>query len=403
MYCSVHHKTLATVLLSAALLFAFPTQAGETIELRLGCTLNDAIRAANTNQPVGACKAGDPGRDHIYVHDTVEILESPVEITEDLGVVGDRFTSTLDGRGRFSFFRVGPGVDLHIQDLFMSNGYGTRESGQVRVGSGGRVYFSTVKVINCKGVKEIIADSEEQVHIGLAVSICGKTEPFNPHLPVVPLPDPDDESPSDDGDDSPRQTKKNNGKPAERNVKPETYTCEHLPANIRVRPIAGTRSGIQCQVLDAGGVGRQDLIDAGIIVAVDIWGYVDPGVEVCLPGLGELLFLDAAFAPRQPAWIDTFQQGNRTCARFTRAGSLVLLSSVPDGIAPRQVSEGCEVRTLAVLNFSKEPDGSTILRHIPADVTVTVASISAGWLKTTYGGWEGWISAAYVESTGACG
>ena len=153
------------------------------IELRLGCTLNDAIRAANTNQPVGACKAGDPGRDHIYVHDTVEILESPVEITEDLGVVGDRFTSTLDGRGRFSFFRGGTGVDLHIQDLFMSNGYGTRESGQVRVGSGGRVYFSTVKVINCEGVKEIVADSEEQVHIGHAASICGKVEPFNPHFP----------------------------------------------------------------------------------------------------------------------------------------------------------------------------------------------------------------------------
>ena len=30
MYCSVHHKTLATVLLSATLLFALPAYADET-------------------------------------------------------------------------------------------------------------------------------------------------------------------------------------------------------------------------------------------------------------------------------------------------------------------------------------------------------------------------------------
>ena len=34
--------------------------------------------------------------------------------------------------------------------------------------------------------------------------------------------------------------------------------------------------------------------------------------------------------------------------------------------------------------------------------TVTVASISAGWFKLTYEGWEGWISAEYVETVGTC-
>ena len=136
---------------------------------------------------------------------------------------------------------------------------------------------------------------------------------------------------------------------------------------------------------------------------MDIWSYVEPGVEVCLPGLGELLFLDAAFAPRTASWAASYQEGNTTCVRIASAGSLVLLSSIPVGMAPRQVELNCQVRTLAVLNFRDEQDGNTILRHIPADVTATVSAISAGWFKLTYEGWEGWISADYVESTGACG
>lgn len=151
------------------------------------------MRAANTNQPVGGCRAGDPGPDHIFVDGIVELLERPVLITEDLSTVGDRDASTLDGQDRFSFFHVGAGVDLHIQDIFLSNGCGTRESGQARVERGARIYFSTASIINCKGVKEAVAADDALVHIGHAASICGKIEPFNPHPPVIPPPNPDDE------------------------------------------------------------------------------------------------------------------------------------------------------------------------------------------------------------------
>ena len=157
------------------LLTAVPSAFAETISLESGCTLNNAIRSAMTDSSVGDCRAGDPGRDHIYVVDTVKVVEPPVEVTEDLSVVGNRFTSTLDGLGRFSFFRVGPGVVVNLQDFFMSNGYGTRESGQIRVGSGGKVHLNTANIINCHGVKEIVAPSDAIVGIGHASSVCGKS------------------------------------------------------------------------------------------------------------------------------------------------------------------------------------------------------------------------------------
>ena len=130
-------KLLALTMLTLAILYALPAVSAETIEAGYrGCEFADALRAANTNMPVGNCEAGDPGHDHIFVDGIVRVLEPPVLITEDLSIVGDRDTSTLDGQGRFSFFHVGAGVRLHLQDLFMSNGYGTRATGQARLESG---------------------------------------------------------------------------------------------------------------------------------------------------------------------------------------------------------------------------------------------------------------------------
>ena len=382
--------------IALAVFLAFPAQADQTIEVGYrGCEFADAVRAANTNLPFGNCKAGDPGHDHIYVHGAVPLLEPPVLITEDLSIVGDRYTSTLDGQGRHSFFHVGPGIDLHLQDLFMSNGYGTRESGQARVESGGRIYFSTARVINCRGVKEIVAAEDTFVHIGHAASICGKAPPFNPHPPVRPLPGPQDKEPS-----RPR------GKPA-REPEPvatpvAVHTCEHLPKNIIVRANAGLRSGIQCQPIDESGVGQQSVIDQGIIAAVDIWGYVEPGVEVCFHGVGSLMFLDAAFAPRRVLSVDPYQYSGMTCASFNRAGSLVLVGAD----SPHPLHQGeqtyCTVSTTAMLNFRDAPAGSTIYGLVPPGAVVNVEARTGDWYRIVFNGLVGWISADFATPVQQC-
>ena len=326
--------------LATLLLFAVPLASAETISIEFGCTLNNAIRSALTDTSVGGCRAGDPGRDILYVVDTVTIVEPPVEITEDLGFVGDRDTSTLDGQGRFSFFRVAPGATVNLQDFFMSNGYGTRETGQIRVGAGSRLHLNTANIINCSGVKEIVAPSDALVVIGHASSVCGKSEPFNPHLPIIPPPDPNDPDPPPKPDPSDKKPDRSGSR--DRSSKPKkiaaaaptpqarVYTCEHLPLEIVVLAVAGSRSGIQCQQIDANGVGIKSVIDAGLILAVDVWGYVDPGVEVCLRGTGSLIFLDAAGAPRTPSWMSSYGDPGWTCSTFHRAGSLVLVHSGPE-------------------------------------------------------------------------
>ena len=404
MYQQARANSLFAILIGTLLLMV-PTVSAETISLDYGCTLNNAIRSALTDSSVGGCRAGDPGRDILYVVDTVKIVEPPVEITQNLSFVGDRYTSTLDGQGRFSFFRVAEGVNVNLQDFFMSNGYGTRESGQIRLGSGARVHLNTANIINCKGVKEIVAPSDAQVSIGLASSVCGKSEPFNPHPPVLPPPDPTDNPPVENPDNPRRKPTRERSRSATRLIKPVAYTCEDLPENIVVRPVAGTRSGIQCQVIDEVGVGRQELIDRGVITAVDIWGWVDPGVEVCLRGQGSLVFLDAAFSPRRVVQMPSYRQGDMTCAFFERAGSLVLLASVasnPNETAQLQSLESCTVRVVDGLFFRDAPAGATIYGLIPANTVLQADARASSWFRVVHNGIKGWISADYVETSGTC-
>jgi len=74
---------------AAALLLASHLGAA-VIVVENGCTLEDAIDSANTDQGVGDCIAGDPG------HDTVQLTESLV-LTEQTTTI--RSSLTIDGQG----------------------------------------------------------------------------------------------------------------------------------------------------------------------------------------------------------------------------------------------------------------------------------------------------------------
>lgn len=103
-------------------------------------------------------------------------------------------------------------------------------------------------------------------------------------------------------------------------------TLNELPPDIRVRNWA---YGAQGQRVGADGVGRQDLIDRGIVDAIDMWGYITPGVEVCFRRTGgtRIVFLDAAYAPRRLFDLRAFRRNGWTCTRIDRAGTVVLLVS----------------------------------------------------------------------------
>ncbi len=109
--------------------------------------------------------------------------------------------------------------------------------------------------------------------------------------------------------------------------RPLAVTCPALSqaTGIAVSATYGLTSGIQCQRLNGAGIGVQSIIDAGFIDAVDIWGYVVQGVEVCFPQAGRILFLDARTIPRAIVPLESNVVNGMTCASISSPGSLVLM------------------------------------------------------------------------------
>ena len=110
-------------------------------------------------------------------------------------------------------------------------------------------------------------------------------------------------------------------------LRPPAMTCIdlHRATGIAVYATFGLASGVQCQQLNGGGVGIQSIVDAGFIDAVDVWGYVEQGVEVCFPQSGTFLFLDARTIPRAVSPLESYIANGMTCGWIESPGSIVLM------------------------------------------------------------------------------
>ena len=215
--------------------------------------------------------------------------------------------------------------------------------------------------------------------------------------------DPDREDDSGRADDPDREDDPDDSGPAN----PPLETCKTLPENILVSYM---HSGVQCQRLDASGIGIQSVIDAGFSEAVDVWGYVEQGVEICFAQPGSLTFLDATTAPRTVSSLPAYSRSGLTCAWLEGPGTVVLVPgplppALPQNASPPatiQSLDNCSVTTTDFLNFRDAPYGK-LIRVLPMNVTLTALERTDGSFKVDYYGMQGWISAAYVEPIGTCG
>ena len=87
----------------------------------------------------------------------------------------------------------------------------------------------------------------------------------------------------------------------------------------------GLDSGVHFRQLDGAGIGIQSIIDAGPLAALDVYGYVEQGVEVCFPQIGRVVFLDARTMPRAITTLPATVRDGMTCVYLDSPGSLVLL------------------------------------------------------------------------------
>lgn len=80
-------------------------------------------------------------------------------------------------------------------------------------------------------------------------------------------------------------------------------------------------------------IGSMDVINAGVIQAVDVFGMAggqsvpnwNSSIKLCLQGSGRLLFLDALTSPRALTALPTTSEGGYTCATVYHAGTIALV------------------------------------------------------------------------------
>lgn len=366
--------------LMAILLFAaaLPVSAAE-IKVDGNCTLRNAIKSANDDKSRGNCEAGDGDDVIIMKRDSkpgrgqLEVIRSTIFI-EGLG-------NKLEVDNAHSVFKIEDG-DLTVRNLEVIYHDSTRERKSFEVYDGSLTLIN-VTVANCEvGIKR------RNSHVSLQgnTNICdlpqdqlfegGGTQDIN--LPVPVQPD----------------------------------TCSALPgANTAVTATYGQHSGVQCRHLDGSGIGIQSIIDAGYIAAVDVWGYVEQGVEICFPQLGSITFLDASTSPRAVSTIDSFSRGNSTCTHLTRPGAVVLMPGAPTSVAPVVTAaqpttattavSGCGVHAIGHLKFLAGPSSEAeIIGYITRGTTVTFVSRIPGWYQVSRGGLTGWVGGKYATGGG---
>ena len=193
---------------------------------------------------------------------------------------------------------------------------------------------------------------------------------------------------------------------------PKVHTCLVLLAQgYSFKARYGLTSGVQCNLVDASAIGIQSVIDAGLIDAVDVWGYAEQGVEVCIPRQGRsgvLLFLDANTSPKAPQPLVSYYRGDSICASINGPGTIVFVAAWTGAPEPTTAEADstslpeCMVTTTALLNFRDGPGGE-IIGYVPNTASLTALARTDGWFQVDNNGVSGWISAEYVTTDGACG
>ena len=148
---------------------------------------------------------------------------------------------------------------------------------------------------------------------------------------------------------------------------PPVYTGgAMLKAGFQISATHGLRSGVQFQRVDSRGIGIQAVIDAGLIDALDVWGYAEQTIEVCFPfgvGPGPLLFLDATAIPRTIRTMTSILRAGRVCGTVNGPGTIVMVESWPGASMPTEPPpetrplQDCMATTTHILNLREAPGG----------------------------------------------
>ena len=234
------------------LVVALPNYARD-INVEGDCSLRDAIVAANENRKKDGCDAGSGPSDIIILKNHVKLSRPLPEITSDIVIAGNGRMVTFGDHPAF----VVDDASLTLGHLHVR--FRTVRTERLLEITDGKLTLDNTVFHDCNGGMHV--KDSRIVLLGNSI-VCGHSrDVINAWFGIFP---------------------------------PPLSTCEALTgATVTLRP----GSAAECQKVGAVGIGNQSLVDAGFIDAVDIWSYLGPGVEICFPHVGSLVFLDAATAP----------------------------------------------------------------------------------------------------------
>lgn len=169
---------------------------------------------------------------------------------------------------------------------------------------------------------------------------------------------------------------------------------------------------------DPSSIGNMELLNMGILAAVDVFGLLPGGVSatdfttpvtVCFAGTGAVYFLSANDPTRTPILLAGTGGVGQTCVSVPNAGLVVMVGTPnPAGIQPAANTgetplTDCAVTTTVQLRFRSGPSTSDpILTVLPFGTTVDASSRVGGWYGVTFNGQQGFVSAEFVETAGSC-
>ncbi|MCY4144990.1 MAG: SH3 domain-containing protein [Chloroflexi bacterium] len=371
----VIHRRFGLKFLVLIMPFALAASLAYAADIRVAgdCGFSSAIKSANEDKARGGCAAGK-GADTIILTRHVRPNGELPSIRSRIVIQGNNFEYRINkGDPAFEVKKNGA---LTITDLRMKY-LRPRDRRAIRV-KDGQLLIQNSRISNCEiGVEQI----RSHTTLSGAWDICG--------LP----------------DDQIIQ----GSHTATFRAAPPPQTCQNLPPNsATVTAPGGLSTGIQCQRLDARGVGNSAVIDAGLLDAVDIWGNVQPGVQVCFPRLGAVMFLDAATAPRALSRLDSTAVDNTVCVAIASAGTVALVHGQPTHAAPKPKPKpaqpaACTIVTTGNLVLRDRPSLSGArLGYVPRGAQATRLAQRANWHQVERQGQTGWLGGKYVAEVAGC-
>ncbi|MCY4146585.1 MAG: hypothetical protein OXE95_08435 [Chloroflexi bacterium] len=176
-------------------------------------------------------------------------------------------------------------------------------------------------------------------------------------------------------------------------------TCLSLPPRIAV---SGFNMNTHCQIVSAAGIAQFEALQHVFVDALDVWGVVPGGTEVCFQSSGVLAFLDANDAPRTLYVLQTYERDGMTCGMIDNHGTVVQLNSLPPiagASATQPTSEAiaagdCLIKLTETVHLRTEPDGESF-GLVWMNSEVPVIETIGPWHKVIFEGQTGYISRLY--------